>query len=176
MMFGDDAIVKPASREYWENKLKRDKEEKLKNTTDIQKRGCSNMGINLIPTIVDKLGVEIGEEFNVTGYEKTIRFKFDKTGLLWIDECEKSWTYTDVSTFFRLINGDNGVIKLPFKPKLYEQYLTYDDNWEVVAWDWWGDFEDLIRRNSGYVFRTKEEAIKARPRIYKELTGEEWEE
>lgn len=29
MMFGDDAIVRPASNEYWEEKLKKDKE-KLK--------------------------------------------------------------------------------------------------------------------------------------------------
>lgn len=82
---------------------------------------------NLIPIIAKGLGVEIGEEFNVTGYAKTIRFKFDETGLLWIDECEKIWAYTDVSTFFRLIDGDVEIIKRPFEPKTGDEYCPSCD-------------------------------------------------
>ena len=133
------------------------------------------MGKNLIPVIAKELGVKIGEEFNVTGYAKTIRFKFDKTGLLWIDECEKIWAYTDVSTFFRLIDGDNEVIKPPFKPKENEKYWTYFGDKFSVEYTFWGNTTfDYGFESIGCVFRTKEEAIKARPAKYKELTGKDW--
>lgn len=134
------------------------------------------MSKNLVPIIAKELGVEIGEEFNVTGYAKTIRFKFDETGLLWIDECEKIWAYTDVSTFFRLIDGDVEIIKLPFEPKTGDEYWTYSETWEVEDWVWTYDFLDLVYKRVGIVFRTKEEAIKARPDKYKELTSKEWKE
>lgn len=133
------------------------------------------MSKNLVPIIAKELGVEIGEEFNVTGYAKTIRFKFDETGLLWIDECEKIWAYTDVSTFFRLIDGDVEIIKLPFEPKTGDEYWTYSETWEVEDWVWTYDFLDLVYKRVGIVFRNKEEAINARPAKYKELTGKEWE-
>ena len=134
------------------------------------------MSKNLVPIIAKELGVEIGEEFNVTGYAKTIRFKFDETGLLWIDECEKIWAYTDVSTFFRLIDGDVEIIKLPFELKTGDEYWTYSETWEVEDWVWTYDFLDLVYKRVGIVFRTKEEAIKARPDKYKELTSKEWKE
>lgn len=134
------------------------------------------MSKNLVPIIAKELGVEIGEEFNVTGYAKTIRFKFDETGLLWIDECEKIWAYTDVSTFFRLIDGDVEIIKLPFEPKTGDEYWTYSETWEVEDWVWTYDFLDLVYKRVGIVFRTKEEAIEARPAKYKELTGKEWQD
>lgn len=134
------------------------------------------MSKNLVPIIAKELGVEIGEEFNVTGYAKTIRFKFDETGLLWIDECEKIWAYTDVSTFFRLIDGDVEIIKLPFEPKTGDVYWTYSETWEVKDWFWTYDFLDLVYKRVGIVFRTKKEAIAARPDKFKELTGKEWKE
>ncbi len=129
------------------------------------------MSKNLIPVIAKELGVKIGEDFNVTGYAKTIRFKFEETGLLWIDECEKIWTYTDLSTFFRLIDGDVEIIKLPFNPVLHEEYWTYDRNWNFVTVAWSNNFFDYIALKNGCVFRTHQEAHDARMTKYKELTG-----
>jgi hypothetical protein len=135
------------------------------------------MAQNLIPIIADHLNVEIGEEFNVTDYAKTIRFKFDETGLLWIDECEKEWTYTDLSTFFRLINGDNEVIKLPFEPRTGQVVWTYWSDWKVTDFVWDDKYTNFVfRKFCGCVFRTEAEAIAALPEKFYELTGNKWEE
>lgn len=121
--------------------------------------------------------MKINEEFNVTDYAKTIRFKFDEIGLLWIDEYEENWTYADLSTFFRLINGDNEIIKLPFEPKNGELVWTYWTNWKVTSFVWDDKYTNFaFRKFCGCTFRTEEEAIAALPEKYREITGKKWEE
>ena len=75
-----------------------------------------------------------------------------------------------------LLRNPNDITKAPFEPKTGDEYWTYSETWEVEDWVWTYDFLDLVYKRVGIVFRTKEEAIKARPDKYKELTSKEWKE
>lgn len=186
MMFGNDAIVKPASREYWENKLKRDKEEMLKKTNAIQKKGCSDMGKNLIPIIANELGVEIGEEFKLkllngtmwrNADSKILVFRFTKNHLEYRLENSESWVDAPASVLGTIVTDDSEAIKLPFEPKCGEEYWTYDGYNEhpwVICKETWDDSAwDYIYKYAGCIFRTQKEALEALPVKYKELTGKE---
>lgn len=64
--------------------------------------------------------------------------------------------------------------KIPFKPREGEMYWTYIGDWTPHEEFWDGDAYDCIHKACGCVFRTKEEALKARPERYKALTGMDW--
>lgn len=133
---------------------------------------------NLIPVIAKELGVEIDEEFDVNipfmGQAKYYRYKLTNIGL-WRRGDGVDWVPASGS-LERLVCGDYEIIKLPFEPKLVEAYWTYSyTNFSVVKVRWHLDAEDYYCKACGCVFRTKEEAIKARPAKYKELTGKDWE-
>jgi hypothetical protein len=73
--------------------------------------------------------------------------------------------------------GDVEVIKIPFEPQEGEKYWSYWGDWEIEYYLWEGKRTVAqLRKACGCVFRTEEEAIKARPAKYKELTGKEWQE
>ena len=129
---------------------------------------------NLIPVIAKELGVEIGEEFEVSAVPEVI-YRFTETRL----ECvpvnsEFRWEPSTLS-FNHLITTE--IIKLPFKPKDCEDYWTYNfERFSIVKTCWRGTAMDYACKFAGIVFRTGKEALIARPAKYKELTGKEWEE
>lgn len=74
-----------------------------------------------------------------------------------------------------LLRGEYNVVKLPWKPKYGEKYYTFTgNNFDVINGMWQHHAEAYAKLKSGMIFRTEAEAIKERPRIYKELTGNEW--
>lgn len=75
-----------------------------------------------------------------------------------------------------LLIGKKEIIKLPWRPKPGEYYYTYNSLWEIISVSWRDDLYDLCWQKLDLVFRTEEEALKERPHIYEEWTGEEWEE
>lgn len=128
---------------------------------------------NLIPIIAKELGVEIGEEFKVSAVPEVI-YRFTETCL----ECvpvnsEFRWGLSTLS-FNHLITTQ--IIKLSFEPQMNERYYTFTGSWEIVDTLWRNRPCDYGRKAISCVFRTQEEALKARPAKYKELTGKEWEE
>lgn len=137
------------------------------------------MSKTLIPFIAEKLGVKIGEEFELKGYGK--KHKFSEYDLL-IQSVpdEHKFVRANAVTFVNLITGIAEIIRPPFEPKDGEEYWTYagdDDNpqgWWIYCEVWDGAAYDYIHKACGCVFRTREEAIAARPAKYKELTGKEW--
>lgn len=133
------------------------------------------MAKNLIPLIAKELGLEIGEEFETTSIAG--KFKFNLDGLL-AEHREgggSTWINASPLVLKLLITGRCEIIKLPFEPKYDEKYWTYNIDWQVDEWTWLSDAEDYCRKGIGCVFRTKEEAIAARPKRYKALTGKEWQ-
>ena len=130
---------------------------------------------NLIPEIAKLLGVEIGEEFKVIDtHENECTVRFIENNLQVFDELDKNWR--DFARAVGLIvSGEYEVIKLPWKPKLNDVFWTYACNDFVVCWNKWdGSAQQLAELKCGMVFRTEAEALKERPRIYKEMTGKEW--
>lgn len=125
------------------------------------------MSKNLIPKIAEMLGVELGEEFKVKGYDPTCWFDLD--GLHfdgWVAEDEED------AMLHNLLCGEAEIIKLPWKPKKGDAYFTFGllgDKW-VVRSLWWGGFpEEYALLSKGWMYRSEKEAQAALPTVAKEL-------
>lgn len=134
------------------------------------------MSKNLIPEIAKMLGVELGEEFKIKGREGAI-YKFIVDGLLASDDdAEKVYTPAHMP-LVGLVRGDIEIVKLPWKPRkgdVYYSFALLGDTW-VVRPLWCGDFpNEYALFDKGWVYRTKEEAEAALPKVAKEL-GVEYE-
>lgn len=126
---------------------------------------------NLIPVICKELNLEINEEFKVKGLDNSI-FKFTESELLQ-KIFDKEWFQSNLPLNLLL----DRVIKLPFKPKMRDDYWTYaKPEFRVVPSIWTDYVCDFALLKCGCVFRTEAEAIKARPQKYKELTGRDYVE
>lgn len=133
--------------------------------------------MNLVPLIAEKLGVEIGEEFEANG--KTC--KFEKDGLIHYnnDGHGKEWWCRAECTMFGLLTGEFEVKKPPFDPEEGEQY------W-VATWDtqettlttcraiWHNRADCYADKYVGNRFRTEAEAEKHKFEIYEKLKGKKW--
>ena len=76
-----------------------------------------------------------------------------------------------------LLRGDDRykIVRKPWMPKDGETYYTYaGKRFMVSSYTWRGDSCEYGIYKGGIVFRTREEAVAARPRVYKEMTGKEW--
>lgn len=130
------------------------------------------MAKNLIPIIAKELGVEIGEEFAIKR-QQLLKYRFNNDVL----EFEIRDGVWERSGLLVTELNDIEVIKLPFKPKENEKYWTYFGDKFFVDYTVWANTPfDYGLESIGCVFRTKEEALAARPEKFKELTGKEWEE
>lgn len=127
------------------------------------------MAKNLIPQIAKMLGVELGEEFKIKGYDRT--YWFDLDGL-------HSGEYAaDDEDLHDLLCGVTEIAKLPWKPKKGDVYFSFallGDKW-VVRPLWCGGFpNEYALLEKGWVYRTCEEAEAALPAVAAEM-GVEYE-
>lgn len=133
------------------------------------------MAKNLIPEIAKMLGVEIGEEFKIKGREGAI-YKFIVDGLLVSDDdAEKVYT-TAHMPLVGLVRGDIEIVKLPWKPKAGEQYYSFGGRffgdptvWIVIDVIWQGLAYDVAMFDKGWVYKSKEEAEAALPKVATEI-------
>ena len=135
------------------------------------------MAKNLIPEISRMLGVEIGEDFKIKGYNKQT-YRFDADGLKVIYSClmKKRLTFANVM-LSSLLAGKVEIVKLPWKPKKGDVYFTFTlmgDKWGTHSY-WWGGFPDeYALLDKGWIYRTCEEAQAALPKVAAEM-GVEYE-
>jgi hypothetical protein len=134
------------------------------------------MAKNLIPQIAKMLGVELGEEFKVNEYaEKT--FKFTENMLVArADFKGAKWGITYV-VLSELLGGDIEIVKLPWKPTMYEEYWTFGKFGKklIVGTLSWRELPyEILLFDKGWVYRTRAEAEAALPAVAKEL-GVEYE-
>lgn len=148
------------------------------------------MDKNIMSQIAQLLGVELGEEFKVNIATEDEIFRITEIGLelkkLESGSSDTGETTLQVwktipSSFVKLCTGEAKIVKLPFKPKQGDVYWTFCDSYNLSCWkvckDVWGNtFLDHLRFKSGWVFRTKKEALDALPEVAKEqgveYTGE----
>lgn len=143
--------------------------------------------MNLIPLIAEKLGVEIGEEFNAkhanigkiltNSKEEPAIFKFGNDGLY--AKCSDGRGDFFLIGMGNFLKGDYEIVKLPFEPKEGEQY------W-VATWDtqettlttcraiWHNRADCYADKYVGNRFRTEAEAEKHKFEIYEKLKGKKW--
>ena len=132
---------------------------------------------NLIPQIAQLLGVELGEAFKVKGDDETTYiFTADGLKLTYDGGIGIVEISSDVA-FTALVNGQDEIVKLPWKPKKGDVYFTFEllgCKW-VVRSLWWGGFpNEYALHDKGWVYRTCEEAQAALPAVAKEI-GVEYE-
>ena len=124
--------------------------------------------------VCKRIGVEIGEEFMLK--EINTKYKITKSGEVqyWFDFKEQ-WVESTKLSLFDCYIGAEQFSLLPFEPMSGEIYYTYLSDNFLVEYLCWGDVaSDYCRKASGCVFRTREEAYKARPAKFKELTGRDF--
>lgn len=131
------------------------------------------MDKNLIPEIAKMLGVELGEEFQIKGYDGLI-YKLTDAGLelTTVDGQKTKWF--DRGALNSLLKGKLEIVKLPWKPKEGERYWGFwysslNDAWIVLLYTWGNNPADFAFYKAGWVYRTKEEAQAALPKVAAEL-------
>ena len=135
------------------------------------------MSKNLIPEICKMLGVELGEEFEIKGY-KGLVYKFVDDELIVNSTDDKGCSgLTANMTLVSLLKGEREIIKLPWKPREGEKYWTFGSvqlQWNVTSYCWYGNPDDVAMFKAGWVYRTREEAEAALPKVAAEM-GVEYE-
>lgn len=136
---------------------------------------------NLIPQIAEMLGVELGEEFKIKGYEEWF-YKFDNDRVLMFkhnDDVKMPVTPVSVYVaFLALLRGECEIIKLPWKPKIFDTYWTFKaahiNVWCITDARWTNNPNDVAALKEGWVYRTREEAEAALLAVAAEM-GVEYE-
>lgn len=130
------------------------------------------MSKNLIPQIAKMLGVELGEAFKVKGDDETTYIFTDDGLKLTYDGGIGIVEISSDVAFAALVNGKDEIVKLPWKPKKGDVYFTFEllgGKWVVRSF-WWGGFpNEYALLDKGWVYRTKEEAEAALPKVATEI-------
>ena len=126
------------------------------------------MSKNLIPQIVQMLGVEIGEKFKIKGYNKQT-YIFDADGLKVIYGClmKKRLSFANVM-LSSLLAGKVEIVKLPWKPNVGEEYYTFSTSagkWIACRQRWTNHPIDLALLDKCWVFHSKKGAEDALPKV-----------
>lgn len=136
------------------------------------------MAKNLMPYVCKMLGVELGEEFKIKGREYI--FHFVDNGLIAYRTDGSVLPYENcLAHFLWLINGEEEIVKMPWKPKEEEHYYTFTSTYKYTKWKiglncWHTEPQNLAFLKAGWVFRTRQEAEAALPKAAAEM-GVEYE-
>lgn len=131
---------------------------------------------NLIPEIAKMLGVELGEEFKIKGYDG-LTYKLTDNGLelTAVDDQKTKWF--DHGALNSLLKGKMEIVKLPWKPKKGDVYFSFEllgDKWIVRSLWWCSSPNEYALLDKGWVFKTTQEAEAALPKVAAEM-GVEYE-
>ena len=140
------------------------------------------MSKNLIPEICKMLGVELGEKFKVRsifgGSPNNKIYHFGTKELFYTHEKNQN-EIKDEYTLTELINGDCEIIKLPWKPKNGDTYYSFyaaqkNTPWIITDYEWDENPADFSSLKAGWVYKNREEAEAALPKVAAEM-GVEYE-
>ena len=134
------------------------------------------MSKNLIPEIINLLGVELEEAFKIRRpdyevCENGIYAFFENEGLM---KKNKQGEFDSNSSieFEDLCLGNYEVVKLPWEPKNCDDYYVLDARTGIIeCYSWGATTFDLAVKSLGIIHRTKEEAEAHLAEDYKRLTG-----
>lgn len=133
------------------------------------------MAKNLIPEIAQMLGVELNEEFKIKGYDdsNTRTYKFTAQGLrVKLVEHPEATEFNALAALNSLLVGDVEIVKLPWKPQMFETYRSFDivyGKLVVCYLKWTGLPYQYALLDKGWVYRSEKEAQAALPSVAKEL-------
>lgn len=131
---------------------------------------------NLIPEIARMLGVTIGEEFKVDKYAE-MTFKFTENMLVARADFKGAKWGINYVVLSELLGGYLEIVKLPWKPKMYEEYWTFGklgEKWIVGTLSWRELPYEILLFDKGWVYHTRAESAAALPKVAAEF-GVEYE-
>ena len=135
------------------------------------------MAKNLIPEICKMLGVELGEEFKIKGFNG-VTYRFANDGLrLTPDDGPRKFDTTANMALIDLLSGVAEIVKLPWKPKKGDTCYTFyllNGKWVVHLLWCCGSPNEYALLEKGWIYRTCAEAEAALPKVAKEM-GVEYE-
>lgn len=118
--------------------------------------------------VAKMLGVELEEEFMVT--EDDSIYKLTKDGLEYKSD-DGNWYYAN-DVFLNLLDGTIEIVKLPWQPKTNEAYYRPSRKFFGVTSEVWTDNPyDYAFKETGMIFKTKEECEAALPGLRKKYLG-----
>lgn len=129
------------------------------------------MSKNLIPEIARMLGVELGEEFKIKGYDGLI-YKLTDNGLKLTTVDGQKTKWFDHGALSSLLKGKMEIIKLHYRPDYRQMYWTFglkDGIWVVVPREWEDYPAEILLADKGWTYRSKEEAEDALPKVAAEM-------
>lgn len=135
--------------------------------------------MNLIPTILEALGLQENEEFNIKNEQNVVlpdKFRFTYRTFQ-IEENER-WIEAHSMMLKLLLKGECEVVKKPWRPK-YGEYYHYVSVYcgETNETNYSKNFApDVLRVNSGNCYRTKEEAENHVDEWMTKVYGNDWKE
>ena len=147
---------------------------------------------NLIPKIAELLGVELGEEFKIKDNTGTLDSISLNSVYAFVEQDSFEGPVLAVSTgesrplympphplepialkvFELLCRGKCEVVKLPWKPTMYGEYWTFGKlgcKWTLRTDSWNACPYEILLLDKGWVYRTKEEAEAALPKVAAEM-------
>ena len=132
---------------------------------------------NLWEIIAKERGVSLDEEFiyGINGVKDNKCKITREKGLETYNERLNSWV-DDCRYIDQFIKGEGEIAKIPFEPKMGENYWTYCAGITlpiIECYSWGNSCYDRERKLFGIVFRTEQEAIDYLPTWEKRLQGEE---
>ena len=134
------------------------------------------MSKNLIPEIINLLGVELEEAFKIRRpdyevCENGIYAFFDGKGLMKRNE-QGEFDNNSSIEFEDLCLGNYEIVKLPWEPKKDERYYIPSVSNQCVQKYFWHEYTlDFAMKALGMIYRTKEEAEAHLAEDYERLTG-----
>lgn len=134
------------------------------------------MSKNLIPEIAKMLGVDLGEEFKIKGYDG-LTYKLTDNGLelTAVDGQKTKWF--DNGALNSLLKGKMEIVKLPWKPGFEDEFYTFTlvyGKWKVCVGWWENEPHYYALLDKGWIYRSRAEAEAALPKVAAEM-GVEYE-
>lgn len=139
------------------------------------------MARNINKELAELIGVPYGELFYVRIKEEEpdaplVAMAITEVGIFQYDDCNGEAFVPCAVKINALLKGNFELGAKPYNTRIGGEYYTYDQDFDIFkSRHTEGDFWEIIMCKLGLCFRTKEEAKRERPRIYKEYTGKEWE-
>ena len=126
------------------------------------------MAKNYMADVARMLGVELEEEFKLTGYSGT--FVLTNKGMMWLAPDKRR--SSEVFALEDLLTGRNEIVKLPWKPKEGDRYYFPIDGFTLTFCAIWCDSTlEYALKEAGMIFKTKEECEAALPELRKKYLG-----
>lgn len=130
------------------------------------------MAKNYMQDVARMLGLELEEEFKFRDYNNLDYYgKITDKGVYIRSEVKKDWRY-DGTVLQEILTGLCKIEKLPWQPKLGEEYYAPYIKFEIVMVTTWLDMPtDFAYKEAGMIFKTKEECEAALPELRKKYLG-----